>query len=154
MIIDPKNSLAKYKKAAVLVNLGRYDVRAFVFYWVPRVNSRAFDSRALYDVRRCCSVAFNFFVACSRVQDALEELEKLQDCAPREASLYYLMGKVLKKKGETSKALDCFTMALDFDTKSALATNIKTAINKLGIPDEDDDIEDDKDEEEDFVKEI
>jgi hypothetical protein len=38
-------------------------------------------------------------------------------------------------------------MALDFDTKSALSRSIKAAINKLGVPDEDDDIEAEKDDE-------
>lgn len=55
------------------------------------------------------------------------------------------MGKILKKQGEHSKALDCFTVALDFDTKSTLSRSIKAAINKLGIPDEDDDIEAERD---------
>lgn len=116
--IDPKNTLAKYKKAAVLVNLGDYPVN-----FIPRFNSS--------------------------LQEALRELEKLQDFAPREAPLYFLMGKILKKQGELGKALDCFTKALDFDTKSTLSRSIKAAINKLGMPDTDDegdDIEADKEE--------
>eukprot|EP01127_Copromyxa_protea_P017635 TRINITY_DN5405_c0_g1_i1.p1 TRINITY_DN5405_c0_g1~~TRINITY_DN5405_c0_g1_i1.p1 ORF type:complete len:379 (+),score=80.75 TRINITY_DN5405_c0_g1_i1:415-1551(+) len=79
---------------------------------------------------------------------ALKEIKELQALAPREAPLYLLMGKIRKKQGKLSKALECFTMASDFDTKSVLSRKIKAAINKVGVPDEDDDIEAEKDDDE------
>jgi len=90
--LTQKNTLAKYKKASVLVSLEQYE-------------------------------------------EARKELEILKDFAPKEAPIYFLMGKIYKKLGQIGKAMNCFTMALDLDTKSA--NYIKSAIDKLNSPDED-----------------
>jgi anaphase-promoting complex subunit 3 len=65
-----------------------------------------------------------------RYDEALAELQILKERAPKEAPIYFLMGKIYKKKSKLHKAMNCLTTALDFDTKSA--NYIKMAINKLG----------------------
>lgn len=52
-----------------------------------------------------------------RPQDALLELEKVRSAAPREASVHFNMGKVLKRLGQPEKAMRCFLTALDLDPK-------------------------------------
>jgi anaphase-promoting complex subunit 3 len=90
--IDPRNSLAKFKKASVLTSLGEY----------PK---------------------------------ALEELEMLQDWAPKEAPILYLMGRIYKKLNKLNEAMNCFSMAHDIDSKHPM---IKAAIEKLNQKDEPD----------------
>jgi len=69
--IDPKNTLAQFKKASVLVSLGDYDA-------------------------------------------ALEELAKLKEIAPKEAPIYFLMGKIYKKRNQLHKAMNCFYNCFGF----------------------------------------
>lgn len=52
-----------------------------------------------------------------RPQEALLELEKVRSAAPREASVHFNMGKVLKRLGQPEKAMRCFLTALDLDPK-------------------------------------
>jgi len=52
-----------------------------------------------------------------RPEEALLELEKVRSAAPREASVHFNMGKVLKRLGQTEKAMRCFLTALDLDPK-------------------------------------
>lgn len=52
-----------------------------------------------------------------RPQEALLELEKVRSAAPREASVHFNMGKVLKRLGQPAKAMRCFLTALDLDPK-------------------------------------
>ena len=52
-----------------------------------------------------------------RPQEALLELEKVRSAAPREASVHFNMGKVLKRLGQPAKAMRCFLTGLDLDPK-------------------------------------
>jgi len=63
----------------------------------------------------------------------LEELKLLKESAPKEAPIYFLMGKVLKKMGKPEEAVLQFTTALDLDAKNA--NYIKNIIDKLHLPD-------------------
>ncbi|KAL3899432.1 MAG: hypothetical protein SGARI_006459, partial [Bacillariaceae sp.] len=65
--------------------------------------------------------------------EALEELEKVRDAAPREATVYFAMGKVLKRLGRPEQAMRCFLTALDLDPKDN--QSIKSAMDKLDEPD-------------------
>ncbi|GMI19529.1 hypothetical protein TrRE_jg10858, partial [Triparma retinervis] len=68
--------------------------------------------------------------------DAMVELEGVVKAAPREASVWFLIGKVNKKMGRTDEALKAFTKALDLDPKDG--NMIKARIDRL---DEDEDEE-------------
>ncbi|KAL3804396.1 hypothetical protein HJC23_011324 [Cyclotella cryptica] len=57
------------------------------------------------------------FMSLDRPQEALLELEKVRSAAPREASVHFNMGKVLKRLGQPEKAMRCFLTALDLDPK-------------------------------------
>lgn len=48
----------------------------------------------------------------------MEELRRLQRAVPREASIYYLMGKILKSMGSDDLALQYFTWAASLDPKT------------------------------------
>ena len=69
--------------------------------------------------------------------DALGELAALRDVAPREASVIFHMGKVLKRMGRTQDALAAFCDALDLQPPSADTNLIKTAIDRVAVPDVD-----------------
>lgn len=70
-------------------------------------------------------------------QEALEELEELKKIVPREALVYFLLSKVYKKLGQNHLAQMNFSWAIDLDPKGA-NNQIKEAINKRYLPDDDD----------------
>lgn len=73
------------------------------------------------------------YMSLDRPREALSELEKVRDAVPREASVHFAMGRVLKRLGRTEQAMRCFLTALDLDPKD---TNlIKAAMDKLDEPD-------------------
>lgn len=95
---DPRNPLAKFERAAVLMAEERY-------------------------------------------RDALAELHALKDIAPREASVLFHMGKIYKKLDMLDEAMACFANALDLQPPSADTNLIKSAIDKLRVPDEEEEEE-------------
>jgi len=60
---------------------------------------------------------------------ALKELLQLVEMAPKEGSVYQMLGKVYKRLGHTSRALDCLNRAVDLSPKDA--QQIKGAISNL-----------------------
>ena len=79
------------------------------------------------------------YVALNRPEDALQELERVRDAAPREASVHFAMGKVLKRLGRPEQAMRCFLTALDLDPKDNQM--IKSAMDKLDEPDADEEVQ-------------
>jgi len=78
------------------------------------------------------------FQALERYEEALVELSKVRDAAPREAQIHFAMGRLHKRLGRTDKALRCFLDALDLDPKD---TNlIKSAMEKMDEPDVEEEI--------------
>ncbi|XP_052158987.1 cell division cycle protein 27 homolog B isoform X2 [Oryza glaberrima] len=77
--------------------------------------------------------------------DALDELERLKEIAPHESSMYALMGKIYKQLNILDKAVFCFGIALDLKPPAADVAIIKSAMEKVHLPDElmDDDDDDD-----------
>ena len=60
----------------------------------------------------------------------------MQDMAPREASVYFQMGKVYKKLKQLDAAHIHFSHALDLKPTSTAQHFIKSAIEKLHVDDE------------------
>ena len=60
---------------------------------------------------------------------ALAELKTLVEMAPKEGSVYFVLGKVYKKLGDQSQAMVHLTRALDLSPKDA--QQIKQAILNL-----------------------
>ena len=58
---------------------------------------------------------------------------------PKEASVYFAMGKIYKKLNDIPTAMRCFLCALDLESKDN--NLIKAAIDRLDVPD---DIEEDE----------
>lgn len=75
------------------------------------------------------------YSALQRPEEALVELEKVRDAAPREATIHFAMGKVLKRLGRLEEAMKCFLTAMDLDPKDNQM--IKSAMDKLDEPDAD-----------------
>ncbi|QDZ20960.1 cell division cycle protein 27-like protein [Chloropicon primus] len=71
--------------------------------------------------------------------EALEELESLKDIAPREPNLFFLLGKTCKRLGRIDQAMAHFCVALDLKPSSADIGVIKSAIEKLKLPDDEED---------------
>jgi len=78
------------------------------------------------------------YMSLDRPNEALAELEKVRDAAPREASVHFAMGRVLKRLGRPEQAMRCFLTALDLDPKDN--NLIKAAIDRLDEPDVDEDV--------------
>lgn len=76
------------------------------------------------------------YSAMNRPEDALVELEIVRDAAPQEATVWFALGKVLKKLRRTAEAMRCFLTAMDLDPKDNQM--IKSAMDKLDDPDMDD----------------
>mmetsp|Transcript_7008 Transcript_7008/g.25848 ORF Transcript_7008/g.25848 Transcript_7008/m.25848 type:complete len:818 (-) Transcript_7008:193-2646(-) len=71
--------------------------------------------------------------------EAIQELEALKDQAPREASVYFQMGKIYKKLDQVDRAMVNFSIALDLKPSSADINQIKSAIEKLNVPEDSED---------------
>ncbi|TRY96510.1 hypothetical protein DNTS_031548 [Danionella cerebrum] len=74
--------------------------------------------------------------ATEKYKEALQELEELKQIVPKESLVYFLIGKVFKKLGQTHLALMNFSWAMDLDPKGA-NNQIKEAIDKRYLPDDD-----------------
>ncbi|TYI79524.1 hypothetical protein E1A91_D05G028100v1 [Gossypium mustelinum] len=81
----------------------------------------------------------NILMSLERFDDALEVLEELKEYAPRESSVYALMGKIYKRRNMHEKAMLHFGIALDLKPSATDVATIKAAIEKLHVPDELDD---------------
>ncbi|XP_063045080.1 cell division cycle protein 27 homolog [Engraulis encrasicolus] len=73
--------------------------------------------------------------ASEKYKAALQELEELKQIVPKESLVYFLIGKVYKKLGQTHLALMNFSWAMDLDPKGA-NNQIKEAIDKRYLPDD------------------
>ncbi|XP_058002005.1 cell division cycle protein 27 homolog B-like isoform X3 [Hevea brasiliensis] len=78
----------------------------------------------------------NILVSLESFDEALEVLEELKEYAPRESSVYALMGKIYKRRNMHDKAMLHFGLALDLKPSATDVATIKTAIEKLHVPDE------------------
>ena len=81
----------------------------------------------------------NMLLSNERYNEALEELELLKEVAPRESSVYSLIGKIYKRLNMPERAMYRFGLAFDLKPSTADVGIIKSAIEKLHVPD---DIED------------
>ncbi|XP_030489458.2 cell division cycle protein 27 homolog B isoform X1 [Cannabis sativa] len=68
--------------------------------------------------------------------EALEVLEELKEYAPRESSVYALMGRIYKRRNMPEKAVFHYGLALDLKPSATDVATIKAAIEKLLVPDE------------------
>ncbi|KAK9825199.1 hypothetical protein WJX81_006564 [Elliptochloris bilobata] len=71
-----------------------------------------------------------------RFHDALAELEALRDIAPREASVWFQMGRIYKRLDQPDQALAHFCTALDLKPSAGDVNLIKAAIEKIRVSDE------------------
>eukprot|EP00894_Picocystis_sp_ML_P004591 jgi/Pico_ML_1/55108/g856.t1 len=75
----------------------------------------------------------NVLVSEGREEEALVELEMLQESIPKEASIFFQMGKICKRLGRLDKAVVHFNTALDLKPSSLDASLIKSAMEKLHL---------------------
>ncbi|XP_038993974.1 cell division cycle protein 27 homolog B-like isoform X2 [Hibiscus syriacus] len=78
----------------------------------------------------------NILMSLEKFDDALEVLEELKECAPRESSVFALMGKIYKRRNLHEKAMLHFGIALDLKPSATDVATIKAAMEKLHVPDE------------------
>lgn len=78
----------------------------------------------------------NILSSLKMFDEALENLEELKEFAPHESSVYALMGRIYKRCNMDAKAMLHFGLALDLKPSAADAAVIKSAIEKLHVPDE------------------
>ncbi|CAN1177458.1 Cell division cycle protein 27 homolog B [Linum perenne] len=83
----------------------------------------------------------NILVSIESFDEALDVLEELKEYAPRESSVYALMGKIYKRRNMYDKAMLHFGHALDLKPSATDVATIKAAIEKLHVPDEMEDID-------------
>ena len=70
---------------------------------------------------------------------AVAELTILHSIVPREASVLFQKGKVLKRLGRQDEALKCFSDALDLQPPSIDTNLIKSAIDRISLEDDGED---------------
>ncbi|XP_052482694.1 cell division cycle protein 27 homolog B isoform X3 [Gossypium raimondii] len=78
----------------------------------------------------------NILMSLEKFDEALEVLQELKEYAPRESSVYALMGKIYKRQNMHEKAMLHFGIALDLKPSATDVATIKAAIEKLHVPDE------------------
>ncbi|KAJ6921200.1 cell division cycle protein 27 [Populus alba x Populus x berolinensis] len=78
----------------------------------------------------------NILVSLESFDEALDVLEELKEYAPRESSVYALMGKIYKRRNMYEKAMLHFGLALDLKPSATDVATIKADIEKLHVPDE------------------
>ncbi|XP_057436249.1 cell division cycle protein 27 homolog B isoform X2 [Lotus japonicus] len=78
----------------------------------------------------------NILMSLERLDEALEVLEELKEYAPRECSVYALMGRIYKRRNMHEKAMLHYGISLDLKPSATDAAAIKAAIEKLHVPDE------------------
>ncbi|KAG0622296.1 hypothetical protein M758_3G087700 [Ceratodon purpureus] len=78
----------------------------------------------------------NVLMSEGRYHEALAELEELKELAPRESSVFFLMGRIYKRLDMLERAIHHFCIALDLKPSTTDVNLIKTAIEKLPIADD------------------
>ncbi|CAN6463820.1 unnamed protein product [Victoria cruziana] len=78
----------------------------------------------------------NILASVERFDEALQHLDELKEFAPRESSVHALMGKIYKRLNRHDKAMFHFGVALDLRPPEADVAAIKSAMEKLHVPDE------------------
>lgn len=78
----------------------------------------------------------NILLSMENLDGALEVLEELKEYAPRESSVYALMGRIYKRRNMYDKAMLHFGLSLDLKPSATDVAAIKAAIEKLHVPDE------------------
>lgn len=67
----------------------------------------------------------NILLSLEQFDEALKDLEQLKEYAPRESSVWALMGKIYKRLGMHEKAMFHFGVALDLKPSAADVATIK-----------------------------
>ncbi|XP_062149461.1 cell division cycle protein 27 homolog B-like [Alnus glutinosa] len=78
----------------------------------------------------------NILVSLGIFNEALEVLEELKEYIPCESSVFALMGNIYKRHNMHEKAMLHFGLALDLKPPATDVAAIKSAIEKLHVPDE------------------
>ncbi|ONK74855.1 uncharacterized protein A4U43_C03F10820 [Asparagus officinalis] len=78
----------------------------------------------------------NILLSLERCDEALKHLEQVKEFTPCESSIYALMGKIYKRLNMHAKAMFYFGIALDLKPPAADVAAIKSAMEKLHLPDE------------------
>lgn len=78
----------------------------------------------------------NVLMSEGRYHEALAELKELKELAPRESSVFFLMGRIYKRLDMLERAIHHFCIALDLKPSTTDVNLIKTAIEKLPIADD------------------
>jgi anaphase-promoting complex subunit 3 len=162
--IDPRHYNAWYGLGTVYYRQEKYELSEYHFRHALGINSRSSvlfcylgmaqhalrrPGDALDALRRAVALdsknplakyeKASVLLSDDRFQEALEELEELKTVAPREASVFFLMGRIYKKLGLADQAMVNFSVALDLKPASADVNLIKSAIEKLHVPDDSED---------------
>eukprot|EP00252_Welwitschia_mirabilis_P028063 TRINITY_DN9957_c0_g1_i1.p1 TRINITY_DN9957_c0_g1~~TRINITY_DN9957_c0_g1_i1.p1 ORF type:complete len:280 (-),score=55.45 TRINITY_DN9957_c0_g1_i1:199-975(-) len=78
----------------------------------------------------------NVLFSLERYDEALEELELLKQVAPHESTVYSLTAKIYKRLNIPERAMYYYGLALDLKPSAADMAAIKSAIEKLHVPDD------------------
>ena len=73
----------------------------------------------------------NVHLALGQKAQAAHDLEEINRFAPKEASVWFLLGKIYQDLGDQQKATSCFTTALDLDPKDK--SMVKSALERMRV---------------------
>ncbi|EFA78389.1 anaphase promoting complex subunit 3 [Heterostelium album PN500] len=123
--IDPRHYNSWYGLGLIYFRQEKYSLAEYHFRKALSING---TSSVLY-----CYIASILFTL-EQYHLALSELEEFKEIAPKEISIYILMGKVYKRLGQLEKAHDSLTIALDMGPENS--NYIRSIIDKLYLEDE------------------
>lgn len=67
-------------------------------------------------------------ISIDRFDEAMESLQLVVQLAPKEPTVYALLGQVYHRLGRTADALNSFNIAIDLDPKEAASLKVNSSV--------------------------
>eukprot|EP00026_Physarum_polycephalum_P002237 Phypoly_transcript_02242.p1 GENE.Phypoly_transcript_02242~~Phypoly_transcript_02242.p1 ORF type:complete len:922 (-),score=189.41 Phypoly_transcript_02242:15-2780(-) len=154
ILVDPRHYNAWYGLGLIYFRQEKYEMAEKHFRMALKINPKSsvlycyvgmvlLSSKKLYEALEMLNKAIDIdhkntlarykrahvLASLDQHSEALQELDLLQNQAPREASIYILQAKIYKRLQEPFKALNALATAADLDPKNA--PSLKDAMDKL-----------------------
>lgn len=126
--INPRNSVLQCYLGMVYQASNRYEDALYAFNVAIEID----DYNSLAHFKKA-----SVLMKLDRLDESLTILNGLQEASPKEAPIYFLMGRIWKKRGMAEKALHYFMIAMDLDSKNS--NYIKSVLDKFNLSNTTDD---------------
>ncbi|CAG2238610.1 APC3 [Mytilus edulis] len=134
--VDPRHFNAWYGVGMIYYKQEKFDFAEVHFRKALHINPHSAALLCHIGVVQHAQQKASILFASDKHNEALKELEELKQIVPKESLVYFLIGKVHKKLGNTHFALMNFSWAMDLDPKG-INNQIKEAIDKRYVTEDD-----------------